>query len=160
MSKNKTAKPYFNGIPTDIDVENLMKSFGVPREGETIQYSDIEKVIGVSREESRFKSVTNAWRKKLERESNIVTIAVMNEGFAHATPTQRLDKCSRKARGGTKAIILSGDRARRNDISKLTQEERRVNDSLVNFSAAVQMASATEAKKLKWTEVSACKRIA
>lgn len=67
-------KMFWNGVPTAPDVNRLMKAYPVEmmRAGWAVGYNDVADVINVGPNESRFKSVTLAWRKNLERDYNII----------------------------------------------------------------------------------------
>lgn len=62
------------GIPTGMDVDKLLKEFDV-RPGTQISYESIEQSLGIKRAESRFRTVTTAWRKRLFRERLIQSVA-------------------------------------------------------------------------------------
>ncbi len=68
-----TGRLFFGGVPTRMDVDRLMKIEDDP--GMSIDYEYIEGVLGVKRGSNRFRSVTNAWRKRLFREKLLMTTA-------------------------------------------------------------------------------------
>ena len=76
MSKGnggKDAKLFFGGVPTEPDVKKLHEAFGVPDRGAVVSHSEIAAVIGVYRDESRYWTVVNRWRKDIEQEHGIVS---------------------------------------------------------------------------------------
>ena len=84
------ASVYFGGIPVAPDVEKLFVMFEVPDPGTLITYAEIEEVIEIRRERTRFTTVVTAWRKKLLDDHNRVTEAVRNEGILVLTPKRRV----------------------------------------------------------------------
>lgn len=78
----------FSGrIPTNAEVNKLM---GLPiRAGDTISYEQVCGLTGLSATETRFRSVTNAWRKRVFREMHL---EVKPEGgqFVVLTPDEAL----------------------------------------------------------------------
>lgn len=65
-------KVYFGGIPTEPDVNKLMDKFPVNmlNPGFEITYEEVAKVIDEKIGSSRWRSVTNAWRNKMESKYN------------------------------------------------------------------------------------------
>jgi len=65
------AKVFFAGIPTKIDVNRLLEMWPMKdmKAGDIYEYSDIAEIIGVSVKSTRFRTVTNAWRNHVERET-------------------------------------------------------------------------------------------
>lgn len=61
---------FFGGVPTSPDVDKLIKEFDAAP-GSQISYEQVEQCIGVSIKEFRFRTVTNAWRKRVFREKLI-----------------------------------------------------------------------------------------
>lgn len=61
------------GLPTGMDVDKLMRAFNI-EPGVQIAYGDIEKLLGISASDHRFRTVTNAWRKRVFREKLIQSV--------------------------------------------------------------------------------------
>lgn len=57
---------FFGGMPTGPDVKKLNDRWPEPKQGDRFSYSEIERTIGISRNEGRFHSITNAWRADLQ----------------------------------------------------------------------------------------------
>lgn len=119
-------KPYFGGIPTDIDVRRMRESF--PKEalkpGKMIPYAEVEKVISVKHHECRFKTVTNRWRRLMENEMDIV-IGCVRAGFIVKDDHDMVDMMGSKLRSAirsSKRAIIVGSRV---DTKNLTDEERK-----------------------------------
>lgn len=56
--------PWYSGMPTSPDVELIRENYPDLQVGTRIPYEDISALIGVGVETMRFRSVTNAWRKR------------------------------------------------------------------------------------------------
>ena len=121
MSEETKSNLFFGGIPTAPDVDALIEEFGVPEIGVLVSYSKVSEVIGVSKDKSRFKSVTGAWRKHLYAEYNVFMKAIMNDGFMAMSPSERITFGSkgmkRKVKGMNKIIDILGATPK-NDLSK------------------------------------------
>jgi hypothetical protein len=66
------------GVPTKIEVDALMENIDA-RHGTIVSFDEIERVIGVTRDKARFRSVVEAWRKRLFREKLIQTRSIAGE---------------------------------------------------------------------------------
>jgi len=82
------SKLFFGGVPTGPEVDRLMKGLTIEA-GARIPYETVEQLTGVRVNESRFLSVTNAWRKRVFREK---ALEVKAEGkcFLILTPDEAL----------------------------------------------------------------------
>jgi hypothetical protein len=140
------------GVPTGPDVDRLIAKFGTPEEGTVVTYPEIAEVLGVERGSCRWGSVVTAWKKKLKRESNIVLRAVTNVGFECLDPHKRVDHVGSKYKGGLRAIKKAADIAITTRPEPLTQREQRARDHVIMAGAAIQLAAATEAKKITYPD--------
>lgn len=86
------SKVFFGGVPTDGDVKRLLEAFPDIGPGDAISYVQVAEVIGVKHGSSRFRTVTNAWRKTVMRTQNFVLEAVPGEGFRRQTELERSQK--------------------------------------------------------------------
>ena len=142
-------KTFFGRIPTTPDVNNLCAKYPDLKEGQVVRYEDIEAIIGAKKADNRFVSVVVAWRKKLERESNLIFVTMPKVGFKVAAPHERVDLSSRKVKSGTKAIIKGATIASSTDRSRLTQEQRRVCDHISKAATSIQLATRIAPKPLE-----------
>jgi hypothetical protein len=140
---------FHGGVPTIMDVENLIKQFGIPKTGTTISYDDLEACLGLERKSWRFKTVITAWRKRLIRAHNLVSEGVMNVGIEFLDDSRRVNHASRKYKGGLKKIERASCIAATTNQDQLTPEERRCCDHLQRIGAQIRLAEATAAKQLK-----------
>jgi hypothetical protein len=148
---DKTAADmFFGGIPTAPDVEKLVEKFGVPAVGLLISYAEVTAVIREEKESFRFKSITTAWRKLLYNEHNLVLKAVATQGYEVLDNKQRVTFSTGKYKHGLKHIRKSADIASRTAEDGLSNEEKRARDHIVHTSGLLQLAAATEARKLRY----------
>ena len=61
-----------DGMPTGPDVTALMKRWPELKVGDHIPYANVERVIGVAHRGKRWRSITNAWRRRLKRDHQLV----------------------------------------------------------------------------------------
>lgn len=138
-------KQFFGGIPTEMDVRTLIEQFGVPKAGTSITYDEVASAINQKIKSHRYGTVTNAWRRKLFREHNVIFRA--REGkFTVMDPGQRVfhggERLRRGAREFRKAnvIVTSTDRA------KLTDEEKAQADHIQLTTATAIQACRIQAR--------------
>jgi len=111
---------FFGGVPTAPDVKKLDDTLGVPKEGDVIAWAVLEKIVACARSDYRFTSVVSSWRKKLEREHNVLMIAEPGEGLVAATPDQRIDWAARKVKHGRRSIVRGSAVAATTDAARLS----------------------------------------
>ena len=140
------------GIPTDVDVRKLEERFGVPAPGDMIGYDDITDTLKVGRDQNRWRSVVVAWRKKLDREHNILLKAVSNEGFRAMDGHARVDFSGRTYKGGLRRIVKAATIAARTDSAGLTPGELKTRDFIQNAGAVIRGAAATAARQLTYPD--------
>lgn len=141
------------GIPTEIDVNALISAFGVPAIGQIITHKRIEAVVCVDHNECRYKTVVAAWRRKLEREHNIIFRAVPGNGYEVLDSRGRVDLCGKKYKSGLRSVRRSSSIAMRTERGTLTPEETAVLDHIVKVNATIHSIAATEARKLTYPGV-------
>ena len=82
------SKLFFGGVPTGPEVDRLMAGVEIIP-GNRVPYQDVEQLTGVKANEHRFRTVTNAWRKRVFREK---ALEIKAEGgcFVILTPDEAL----------------------------------------------------------------------
>lgn len=82
------SKLFLGGVPTGPEVDRLMTGVEI-KPGTKVSYETVADITGVRVNESRFRSVTNAWRKRVFREK---ALEVKAEGgcFVILTPDEAL----------------------------------------------------------------------
>lgn len=82
------SKLFLGGVPTGPEVDRLMVGLAI-ESGTRVPYGQVEELTGLSVKEHRFRTVTNAWRKRVFREK---ALEVKAEGgcFVILTPDEAL----------------------------------------------------------------------
>lgn len=95
---------YFGGVPVEPDVKLLLDHLGVPEAGTDISHEEVERALGISRTKNRYRTVTWAWRQRLQDDKNVVVLQVP-DGFHALTAVERLGEAERQGRKGTRRIV-------------------------------------------------------
>ena len=127
MSEGR-GKLYFGGIPTEPDVNLLMRSFDINEmnPGYTVDYSKVSEIINQRIRSSRWRTVTMAWRKRLEKGHGIFldcdpdkqAFFVLSEGGKVGLSGKKLRSSIVAAR---RSYVVSGHV----DAKKLSEDEKR-----------------------------------
>jgi len=134
-------------VPTAPDVRRLVDAYGVPTIGTLYTHDEIEGVIKESRTSSRYRTVTLAWRRQIEREHDIILGAEPGQGFVALRPEERIDYSGRKLKTGVRAVRRAGRVVSTTDTSKLTREQVERADHVRRVAGAVTAAARIEAGK-------------
>ena len=137
-----------SGIPTEPDVNRLLETFKVPEAGTVIKHSDVSAIINIKPDHHRYRVVTNAWRKKLYRDHNIILGPVKSIGFKSLAPDDRAGFIGSKYKSGIRQVKRSHSVAVRTDLTGMTPESKRVVNHVKHTAAALVLADATAAKQL------------
>lgn len=100
-------KAFFGGVPTAMDVRKLNEAFPELTEGDEIAHADIEALLGLAHTVSRYRTVTNAWRRSVLNDRNIEVAAVAGEGFRCLTAPERVSGGIRGVQIGTRKQMRS-----------------------------------------------------
>jgi len=118
---------YFGGIPTEPDVNKLREQYPESSMdlGAVIPYGDVARVIGCRKDSSRFKTVTNRWRRLVERETGTIVIGTeRGVGFKILDNQQKLNVSSslldQSVRRSRRAYQVTG----RINLRQLSDEDR------------------------------------
>lgn len=140
---------FANSVPTKPDVDALMAKFGAPEEGKLIAYSEVEAVVNCAKGTFRFNTITNAWRKRLMRESNILLGCEAGKGFVRLEPNSRVEHGSKKITSGIRSVRRGATIVNSTERDRLTPENKRVAEHCQKLHSAIELARATEAQKIK-----------
>jgi hypothetical protein len=140
---------FLGGVPTAPDVEKLLSTIGIPTVGQLIGYSRITDVLALDLKESRFRTVTNAWRAQLYRQHNLLLEAVSRTGFKVLDGSQRITHSSKRFKRGLKGIRRAGDIASKTSVAGLSPEELKARDHVATVATSLQLAAAVQARKLR-----------
>jgi hypothetical protein len=115
------------GVPTGMDVDRLMKEIEISP-GAQVDYSKVETILGVSRANNRFRSVTTAWRARAFRENALQSKAeggmflFLTADAAHDEAISSVKRVGRATGRLTKRVDaidaseLTGDRLARHSL--------------------------------------------
>ncbi len=155
MSEETKSNLFFGGIPTAPDVDALIEEFGVPEIGVLISYSNISKVIGVPKDKNRFKSVTDAWKKRLDIKHNVIIEAIRNNGFKALSPSGRVGLGSRQIKSAVKKINNTTRILVRTDKKNLSDSEKLFTEHIILTAPKKAMDIITAPKQLEVPELNA-----
>lgn len=138
---------YFGGIPTRIEVKKLRDSF--PNEalaaGAVITHEQVADLIDCEYRTNRYRAVTNAWRKEVERETSKI-IGPDPEGFRVLSEGEKVKLSSSKIMSAGRAARRSYVVASRVDTKKLSDQDMAEYDHNVKKATAVITAARVKAK--------------
>lgn len=143
-------EPFVISETTKIDVDKLLDVFGVPEPGKTIKYSEVEEALGIQKGQTRFRTVTVSWRKKLFRDHNVVIDTIKNVGFFALSSTDRVYHANKKAGFGSRMMMRASYIARKTDSASLGEEEKRLHEKLVSIPIRLRLAEKTAPKDLPY----------
>jgi len=137
---------FLRGVPTEPDVNTLLAAYGKPAEGVLIAYDDIAQRIGVSPESYRFKTVTAAWRRKLNELYNTLLL-IEDRAFRVRLPGERVVHAKSKLRSSMRAARVAVDVAQNTVRTGLTQRQVEDLDKVQRVGSTTQLAALSEARK-------------
>ena len=151
MGKNENAL-FFGGVPTEPDVKKLMEAY--PAESlapETIiPYIKVTEITGIAYNSSRWSSVTNQWRKRVEDDYGIM-IGVIEEtkgkAFIVFTESQKLDYCHKQTRGAVRKVKRAITVIPGINRNQLSEDEQKKKDHLSLVHGAMIAAAQMKQKK-------------
>jgi hypothetical protein len=146
------SKQFFGGVPTDIEVKQLSERFGVPVAGQIVTYESITEAIKVDKSTYRWRTVVTAWRKKLEREHNIILKAIDNVGFEALNAAGRVELSARVFKQAVRRTGRAANIAAQTNRAELSEDQRKVCDHIQNTGAALRLAAAQASRQIKWDD--------
>jgi hypothetical protein len=137
------------GVPTAPDVKRLDEALGVPIEGSVILYDRLSEIIQAPKKSNRFRTVLNAWRRKLFREHNIELDPTGDaQGLIVLPPGGRIGKAVRNHASGRRKQKRAWYLSSMTDRERLSPTERNAQDFLHRRHAAERLAEITASKPL------------
>jgi hypothetical protein len=143
-------KLFLGGVPTDIDVEKLREHLGTLKHGDMIPYQEISDCLGIQKGECRWYSVVSAWRKRLDRENNILLKAIPNEGYRVLDGHGRVEASAWTYKKGLRRIHRATVIASKTDRNGLDENEIKTLDHIQNTGASLRLAAATAARQIDY----------
>jgi hypothetical protein len=148
QSEQAQARVWRAGVPTAPDVDAMMARWGSVKIGDVIAHSEIERAIGARRSTDRYQTVVTAFRRRLERDQNVVLGAVPGVGYKVLSDAERVDAGYGKLATSGRAVRRAGTLAQGVESQDLTPEYRARATHLVAVSATIAGAMRTQAKRL------------
>lgn len=81
---------FFGNVSTDNEVRTLLETFKGVKDGTLITYKKVAEIVDVEVESTRFRTITNRWRKIMLSQFNIELRARAKEGFVALTASERV----------------------------------------------------------------------
>jgi len=115
--------PWNEGMPTKPDVDLLLKTWPDPQIGDRFNYDVVVTLLGIDQVSTRFKTVTNSWRKRLLEKGTVIE-CIPGEAFYAASANQV--SASTYTRLQTIGRIARKHRRKLGVVKTETDEERNV----------------------------------
>lgn len=153
-----TTQLYFGGLTTDPQIRRLSEHYSdiSSRRGTVIPHEEIEKLIEAERGSNRYRTITNRWRRRVERETGIViagTGDAVGVGFRVLTDDEQVGF-------GVSQRVSAGRRIRRwhtvvsnVNTDRLSPAMKAVRDFEVSAAARMHLAMTQVRKELPSTSV-------
>ena len=112
MSDDKTFS-WRDGMPTKPDVDALLKRWPEPNIGDRYEYETVAEVIGYEPGSQRFKTVTDAWRRRVHEKGFVIecdpgaAFFVANADQITASTYSALNSSARKLRRQRKNLTIA-----------------------------------------------------
>lgn len=139
---------YRRGVPTEPDVAELFKTFGVLTEGQVIPYQDVADVLNLPADSRRFYTVAREWRKSLKAQHG-VSVAARRGVFTVRTPGQEVERAAKKGEGHLRGLGEVREDLARVSSERLSEQELGRRDRTLRIVSAIVTAAAAETKKLQ-----------
>ena len=136
------------GEPTKTGVEALRAAFPPPLTvGREIMHEEFESVIGLKRTSFRFKSIFIAWRKAMEDEVGAYLHPIHGRGYRVADSSEKVEHAVAGLETASRKVRKSEKEALSASVLELTEEERKVRDSVLVRAGKLALALATQPKE-------------
>lgn len=136
------------GVPTAPDVKKLVDSIGIPKEGDVVAYTQLEKLLRLNRDSFRFRTVLNAWKRKLFAENNVLMTSVPTVGYKAADPSERIVDSKSRVRSGFKKVKMGSVVAGSTDRARLSDDEKSQQTKLAMIHGQILLAQKTAPREL------------
>ncbi len=136
---------HFGGIPTDPQVRRLRERYGDIQalRGTTIRHEDIEDLIGEERGGSRYKTITDRWRRQVERETGVVISGqgeALGIGFRVLTDAEQVRFGVGQRVSAGRRILRWHSSVANTDPDKLDAPQRQARDFEIAAAAKLHLA--------------------
>jgi hypothetical protein len=122
---------YFGGMPTNMDVKRLREEL-VMIEGDEVTHEQVEKILGVKHTVTRFRTITDKWRRVMLIDEGLEIVALPGLGFRCLLPDERVGYNFKGFKQGTRkqgrhlrrAAMIPRDRVSEKEVVKLDHFQR------------------------------------
>ena len=147
MSASATSV-FFTGRPTTDEVNKLVEAFKPFNNGKLITVDAMEAFVG-SKNTHRFRTVFYAFKRKIERQFNVVLVNERGIGYRVADSSARVDFATRGYKHGIRSVRKAGEVAAKTELSSLSPEEQIARDHIIRTSGMHVSMSQVEAKRMR-----------
>lgn len=130
----------FGGIPTDVDVNALIEAYGVPAPGWSADYSAVAEIAKAPARSNRFKTVTDAWRRRLYA-THGVSIRARAGRFSVRSASERIGHAVGKTRSSLRGLEAARDEVAGTDRSSLSELQKAQADHVLMVSTTALQAA-------------------
>ena len=144
---------FTGGVPTGPQVRKLEAAFPDVESirGDVLKHDVIEEIIGEKRGTSRYRTITAAWRRKVEIATGIVIDGrgeALNIGFRVLTDGDQVGFGVDQRRYGTRRIKRGHTAIARTNVAHLTPQEKAIRTHELIWEAKINYALAAASRKL------------
>lgn len=125
------------GIPTEPDVKKLLDAFADIAVDAQVTHEEVEAVLGLNRQDNRYRSITTAWREHLLEHENKQVGAVAGIGFRVFSSKDRVASSVNSFKAGVRKQVKAVNNAMRIERGDLTQQDQHKVDHLVRVGASI-----------------------
>src|SRR5271169_4979771 len=148
------AELFPKGEPTNLMVQLLVQTFGVPKVNSYIGYIQINHVLDVKHPEHRWWTLVRAWRKVLRDEHGLILRAWNNTAFLVLDAHGNIGYAWRKQKSGVGRFKDAARAAINTDRKELTEGEIRTADHVIMTYGTITTAMATRPKRINFKQLS------
>jgi hypothetical protein len=137
------------GLPTEPELAKLDAAFlPVKTPGFVIKHEEFEAVIGSKRATPRYRTVLEAWRRRILKHHNHITGPVRGVGIKFLLPDEQSEKVCDQFGQGMRKVKRAHALSFRTDVARMSPEYRRSNEHVQRVTSALILHAATAAKEL------------
>lgn len=129
-----------NGRPVDPSVRTLMEKFGSVSRGQTIEHADIEKAVGENSKSPRYRTVTNAWRKRIHDTTGVFVEAVPGVGFRGCDASGQLANGGKAVKSAARKLATGVALAQTTPEKDLAPHEKNKREHMLTQGASLAQA--------------------
>lgn len=144
------------GIPWSADILRIIEKYPNLTDDLTIPIKDVESCIQEPHTASRFQGVTSAWRRKMERENNVIIkrtkLVDGTKVFLVLNNKGRVKIGNSGYKSGLKKVVVAGKRMQRTGQDGLSIDELRQRDHVAKMAATIACTASVEAKRIEYPD--------